>query len=213
MELSVTTNAGEIALRYQEAWRLYAGTIAPALRRATLLVLRKVRTEKIVPGGVITPRTGTLRRATAHWVDVDPDAREGVGHVGVDLNKAIYGRLLELGGVITPKKAKNLTIPLEPALTAAGVARVTARQFIENPGTLGFARAFVRKGGTTILGAKTDGTVEAVFALKKRVEIAPRRYLTDSLAECRPDIVQIFGDGVSEVTRKLTDEDGDGAER
>jgi len=207
MELSVTTNAGEIAIRYQEAWRLFSGTLVPALRKAALLVQRKVRMEKIRDGNPITSRTGHLRQSIFTNVQVDAEAREGVAIIGSDRAKVVYGRILELGGVITPKTAKNLTIPLEPALTAAGVARVTARQFIANPGTLGFERAFMRRGGTTILGAKKDGTVQAVFALKKRVEIAPRRYLTDALAECRPDIVTIFGDGVSDVTRKLTDDD------
>ncbi len=80
-----------------------------------------------------------------------------------------YARILEHGGVIRPKTAKWLTVPLKAAKTKAGVARASARHF---EGTF-FRRS---KAGNLILwGLPLPSSKEPVplFVLKKQVKIPP----------------------------------------
>ena len=128
------------------------------------------------PSDVLRNRRGILRgslKAKLHG-DSLSTFRLRMVSAGVE-----YARMQEDGGVITPKNAKFLTIPLEPDLTGAGRVRVTARTFIENHKGETF---FLRKGGSLLLmWNKNPGLTKggkqrkikpvAVFALVKKVEI------------------------------------------
>lgn len=82
----------------------------------------------------------------------------------------VYGRIQELGGVITPKKAKRLWIPLKTNMTKAGVPRFLPRDVFEK----GFVRGnffFLKEGKRAI----------PMFVLKDKVEIQPKKYLRSAI--------------------------------
>src|SRR5262249_40496883 len=86
----------------------------------------------------------------------------------------------------------HLAIPLGPALTASGVARMRARDFIASPAALGFDRAFVNPAKTAIMGVQ-HGEVVPVFALVSQVTLKPAGYLSTALADNRAGIAQQLG--------------------
>ena len=118
---------------------------------------------------------------------IEEDSQKISGPVGTN---TIYGAIQEHGGTSRAKNVQNLTIPLDEVLTAAGVARYTARQIIGNPGIGGFTSTFFRKGilfGST--GGKGGGIVP-LFALKPEVTLPARPYMAPGLAETQPEAEQ-----------------------
>ena len=96
-----------------------------------------------------------------------------------------YARLQEYGGVIRPKRAKYLTIPLRDAMTASGVQRYPdgARGlFTSYPDQMSVVRS-PKSGNLFIVsdgkpGAKTakgkNSKTQWLYILKKSVKIPPR---------------------------------------
>ncbi len=78
--------------------------------------------------------------------------------VGTNL---IYAKIQHEGGIITPKKAKYLAIPLTPAAKA-----MRPRDFTDT---------FINKG--VIFRKLEGGKIEALYALKKQVKIPARPYM------------------------------------
>lgn len=112
-------------------------------------------------------RTGFLRRGVFQNVQEIKGGREllvGIGGVK-------YARIQEFGGIVRPKRAKWLTIPVGPAKTAAGVARGPARSF---PGLkfVSVNRALALLVGDHGKGKNAKPTV--FFVLKKEVRLRPR---------------------------------------
>jgi hypothetical protein len=182
--------ARALSVHYDNAPALVSSTAFSTMRRVVLRLADYVVRNKLT-GDPLDSHTRNLARSVFSRVELD--GRDAVGRVGYDLAKARYGRVQELGGVITPKRAKNLTIPVGAAKTAGGAQRFGAREFIEKTrkgggGMYGFTRSFVNKNKTAILGVKPSGAVEAVFLLRKRVELPDRPALKESLNENLPDI-------------------------
>ena len=178
--LTVETNSREIGLRYDQAQKLLPShlyktlqRVGAHLQRAVIARLRDASAPKV--------RTGNLSRST--FVRIETSGNEILVRVGVDLMKAPQGRIQELGGRVVPTRAKYLTIPVGQALTASGVMRMNARQFIASPSALGFVGSFVNPTRTAIMGVRGDGSVEPVFALKTRVQIKPTGYLSQTAAQ------------------------------
>lgn len=193
MELGISTNAGAVAIRFREAGPVMARHVLQAMRDIGLHLQGVVRRDKL-RGQALNTRTGTLGRAIFSRVEVI-GTQEIQTRVGADLAKAAYGRIQELGGTIRPKRARHLAIPIGAALTASGVARMSARQFIQNPAALGFAGSFVSRSGRAIMGVRSGrgAGVEPVFALANQVTLKPRRYLSSALDEQRGWILQRIG--------------------
>jgi hypothetical protein len=83
--------------------------------------------------GKLQNRTGTLRKS----IDFTPLEPVIGGRIGVICytSGVKYARMQEYGGEVTPRRAKNLTIPLEDNLTKAGVTRYgSARDLIDQHG-------------------------------------------------------------------------------
>jgi len=134
--------------------------------------------DRIGGGGPLRNRTGMLRRSIRHRFAAGSrlqDIRLTCYSDGV-----VYAPIQEFGGVIRPKNARFLTIPLPPALTAAGVARFSARQLIAaNPGRTYFVRL---DSGELLLVLRPDGKQRqrfksargngvAMFRLVREVEL------------------------------------------
>ena len=137
-----------------------------------------------VSGKILRVRSGRLRASITHRVQQTPDGIEG--RVGPNVP---YARIHEFGGVIRPKRSKHLTIPINEALTPAGVPRYTARQLIASPGVGGFSSTFFAK--KTIFGVRS-GRAIPVFALVDMVRIKEKRFMRISLAETQQTIIESF---------------------
>lgn len=190
--------ARELARAYDEMPALVASTAFSTMRRLAAMLQDYVVRRKLA-GDPLNARTRNLARSIFHRVELN--GSDIVGRVGVDLAKAKYGRLHELGGIVTPKGSVYLTIPVGQALTGSGVARFSAREFISatshgGPGMRGFTRSFVNAAKTAIMGVRASGDVEPVFALKRRVTIPARPYLSTTLDENRDTIVRTLETGI-----------------
>lgn len=135
-------------------------------------------------GGLIGRRTGTLARAITFTVT--GSAGSFVIEIYPDPTKVPYGAIQELGGLITPKSAQALAIPLEAMLTPNGVARATAAQVRANPGAFGFKATFIPKGHNVVMaipdGAKGVAAIP-IFALAASVSIPAHGYLATTLTQ------------------------------
>lgn len=88
-----------------------------------------------------------------------------------------YARIQEKGGKITPKKAKMLTIPLP------GIKGVAAN----------FPDAFIiksKKGNVLLVEKKGKKGLRPLFVLKKSVTIPASHWLSQSIAEMKPDLIK-----------------------
>ncbi len=205
--LDCTTNAGAMAEHYQVSAEVTAKRLFPVMRDVGLMLQRSVREDKL-QGQALNPRTRGLTRAIYTRTEMDGRATEIVTRVGADLDKAPQGRVMELGGVIRPKHAKRLAIPVGRALTPAGVAKVSARTFMDNPASLGFTGAYIAKfpGSAVIMGVRGKGkrqTIEPVFALKSSVTIKPHSYLGSTLRDKRTEITARIDGGVADIVRQV----------
>lgn len=93
---------------------------------------------RIGGGGQLANRSNQLSRSLQYVVD---GTTAGTLRLRCFSAGVIYVRMQELGGVIKPKNGRFLSIPLDAAKTAAGVARFSIRQFIDqHPGETYFVR-------------------------------------------------------------------------
>lgn len=203
MEFDVTTSAQAVSVKWKDAATgAFTGkALVAALRRIGLQLQRTMM--KRVSGDLLQVRTGNLRRALFYRIEESEKDREVLVRAGADLTKARYGRIHNFGGVIRPVRAQFLTIPQAPNLTGNGVMRVNAREFISNPGSIGFVGSFVNRKKTAILGVREDGQVEPVFALVKSVTIKPTGYMTGTLKAELPYVREQLGVVAEEITKEL----------
>ncbi len=205
MDVSVTvTGARELAFHYDNAPALVGSTTFRVMRRAVER-LHDVVVRLKLTGDPLNSRTRNLARSVFDRVELH--GNDAVGRVGYDLKKAVYGRAQELGAEIVPKRATYLTIPVGDALTPSGVPRIGAREFIERTskggsGWGGFTHSFVNKNRTAILGVTASGSIEAVFALRKRVVLPERPALHEALEETLPDIRRMLAGDVLDVVKR-----------
>ena len=134
-------------------------------------------------GDPLKRRTGNLGKSITQEVK---DGGAGVieGRIGPTM---IYGRIHEMGGLVSPVRRKYLAIPLDAAKTKAGVAR---------GGPLDYADTFVaktRSGKLLIMQRQGKGAVP-LFALVSQVRIPARPYLAPSARAAMPRVTEILGD-------------------
>ena len=188
--------AGEVRASYESASKLIANNAFQRLRKIGATLIRIIAKDKLSGAGAagtgwqLVRRTGNLTRALFYKIRLE--GNDAVLSVGADGKKAVYAAILEEGGTIRPVRSQNLAIPLDAARTARGVARMSAREFIANPESLGFEGSFVNPMKTAIMGIKGE-EVEPVFALKKQVRIEGRHYVRDTVDERRAWILNELG--------------------
>lgn len=140
------------------------------------------RTQDALSNEILRRRTGHLA-GSAKW----QLQKRGRGCALV-LRSAVYGPIHEFGGVITPKRAQWLTIPLPAAMTPAGVPRGRARDF---PDTF-IAKS--QEGDLVIFQRKADDEVTPLFVLRKKVTIPARRWASISVEESLDQLDRIAQD-------------------
>lgn len=157
------------------------------MKRVGVMLERYVKTQKL-SGQSLNVRTGNLRRSIFHQVGVVDDDAFVV--IGADLEKAPYARIQEMGGVIRPKRAAHLAIPIGEATTKSGVARFSARDLISQPQAYGYVGTFTRN--KIIFGKLPNGRIEPLFVLKNQVTIKAVGYLSGTVKEKRGEIRQML---------------------
>jgi hypothetical protein len=155
------------------------------------------------PGQSVGRRTGSLARSFTFETTGDrlsnlkgrvffDRTHLTVGTIGGDPNTT-YAHAHEFGAVIRPKRARWLTIPIGEALTPAGVARGTIRDFPE-----GF---FLRINEDSLEGLffvrEVGDRLEFLFALRKRVSIRPSLHFRDDWRAFKAELVKILAQGTA----------------
>jgi len=119
-------------------------------------IKRRIRSNQVTPPsksrGTTLVKSGALINSIRHIIAGDKVT------VGSNL---VYARIHHEGGVIRPKRAKALAIPL------------TSEAAKRNPRH--FSDTFIRKG--VILQKQEDGSLVALYALKPSVTIPARPYM------------------------------------
>lgn len=158
----------------------------------------KFKRENVTKGGDgVNTRSGALRRAftqVVHGTDLDSlRFVAGTVHVGLP-----YAHIQEFGGVVTPKRAKWLTIPLAAAKTPAGVARFSARDALSRDNV-----HFIRtKRGRPMIVEMNAKSWKPLFLLVKRVKIAKRLGFFDSWKRADPGFTKALGQGIGKALRR-----------
>lgn len=131
--------------------------------------------------------TGTLSRS----IHTEPGENNTADRVFVETGTDVeYGAIHEFGGIIVPKNAKFLTIPLtETARNAEG-----ARNF---PGKL---HPVINASGQS--GVLLDENDVAQFALTKRVDMPARPYLRPAFDEHKAEAMDDFVDALNDIIRQ-----------
>jgi len=160
------------------------------MRRLTLDMERLMKKE-ILSGQVLKTRTGRLRSSFNSLVGRIGNDVVGVVGSGVRSGARVsYADIHETGGVIRPKRAKWLTIPLRDALTKSGSqlrgGALRARDFKNTF----FMRT--KNGNLLLMQRKTKKKNIALFVLKKSVTIPARHYMTKGVALMKDRTVRIF---------------------
>lgn len=120
-------------------------------------------------------RSGRLRSSIRHTVEERGGQLELVLEAGGGPERVQYARLQELGGTVRAKNARNLAIPISPAvLTPAGVSRYRSPRDV--PEELSF---MVSRNGHKLLVNKETG--EPYYVLKKQVTVGAGHFLRDGI--------------------------------
>lgn len=174
------------------------GNVVKAMRTIGL-TLQATLQRDVLSGQMLGVRTGQGRRSIFYRVEVVGDKDVQVV-VGPDLTDAPYMRIHEYGGTITAKGGGSLTIPLDAALTAKGVARFSARDVIGNPESFGYTGTFFAKG--IIFGKVGTGegaSIVPLFVLKQSVQIKPVGYMRATAADKQDWILSQLGIAVDDT--------------
>ena len=143
------------------------------------------RLNKTSSAGYINRKTGELAQSITRS-GITTNGREMSGRVGT--NRA-YARLQEEGGVVTPKSAKALTIPIPGRnFGSASMLRSQGNTFVRND------IVFLRQGPEEAI---------PVFTLRRSVNIPASRWLSKGLANATPRVQKLFGESV-DLSRRGT---------
>ncbi len=164
--------------------------VRESVRRLQQTLQNNIRTI-FLSGSPLHVRSGDLRNSI-NLAPIQESEHEIRGPVGTNL---IYAAIQNYGGTITPKSAQFLTIPLDAALTPAGVMRWSAREIIESPSAGGYLGTFFRNG---VLFGKTASGIDPLFALRTSVTIPPHPFMEPGLESVRDD----FNTGMTEAVER-----------
>lgn len=163
----------------EQAWRAIATKTEATLK------------EEVISGQALKVRSGRLRSSIGSSVYNDEGNITALIGSGVRQgNRVPYANIQETGGVIRPRIAKYLAIPLPAALTPAGVARKRPREY---------ANTFVAKtgnGNLIIFQRNARKSATPLFVLKKSVTIPASHYLTITIEIMTPKAMDTLVDSI-----------------
>lgn len=182
---------GKVLFRaFQQAGGIVEGRLKDNVRGPIL----KVRSSRLINS------IGSKSEVTGNQVI----ATIGSG-IGTGKGKPVpYAEIHETGGTILPKRAKNLTIPLDAAKTPGGDTRAgyTARNLFAGV-ISGYDGAFILKN--IIFGKVTGGKNKftPLFLLVKRVDMPARHYVSRTLEASEKEIPNMVIEAVGRELRNL----------
>lgn len=195
-----------MAQHLRDVQRGYKDTARGRMGEAVKIIQDHIKNTKL-RGSPLKRRTGVLSRSVT--TQVTSDGR--TGRVGTNL---VYGPIHEFGGVIRPKNAKFLAIPLSGASTKAGVQRAPIRSW----GDTTVIPSKRTPGNWIVIGANKSERQQEVrremgkspyklkiiplFVLAKFARIPKRPYFTPSLRECQQKVFEVFGKSIAMVVRR-----------
>lgn len=185
MPASVHLDDREFRRRLSKFSRTMPRETRRGMSNALSIVERKVKTK--LSGSYLKARTGKLR---ADWWKRIDGTKTVTGILG---SPTPYSKIQEKGGTITPKRGRALTIPTNENKTAAGVARISARELKDQ------GRSFIRKG---VIFEKRAGGIVPMFILVRSVRIRAKHYLRDSLNESKEAIKNQFAKAIGDAWRR-----------
>lgn len=182
MSVNHSDNSKEVADLIREQIKEAKKNLKAQLFKALTIVEARV-VQNIRKDAGLQVRSGKLLNSIAGSKRVYEDEGILVGELGP---KGVpYARIHEEGGVITPVKAKALTIPTEENRRRDGLPKVPANQLTDS---------FVAKGMIfQKLGIGKNAKITPMFILKQSVTIPARPYLAPALAATREQILKDFG--------------------
>lgn len=137
--------------------------------------------EDRTPERPLMRRSGGLYRALLSSYDVRHGSKieSVVGEIALPKKYVVH----ETGAIITPKKAKYLTIPLPAAMRANGTPI--------KPSARDWDNTFVAKSkkGNLLIFRKTTSGIVPLYALKKQVKIPPRLGLVNTMQARLPAMI------------------------
>lgn len=141
-----------------------------AMKTALVGVAAKAKREsKLLATTRLSVRTGKLRQSIYSGTRIKRDTVEAFTG-----SKVPYAAIQERGGVVRPRTARMLAIPLGAAKTKAGVNRQRPRDYTD---------LFIikSKSGKLLLVRKNGDGIEPLFLLVHQSKIRPHWYLRDGM--------------------------------
>lgn len=142
-------------------------------------------------GQILKRRTGSLARGVVGQAEINPNGLPSVRVGSLRGPSLKYAEILESGGIIRPKKAKALAIPVGEALTPAGVSRYASPRDFPAP------LRYVPVNRGRFVGflmredlARRQDSVNALFLLVRSVTIPAFRWLSRPIGENLPWLSQ-----------------------
>lgn len=169
--------------------------------------LAKKNAARIFTGTTFRPKTGALLNAIFAGFQVNERNKTIEGFVGVRANKGRqgtkpYGRAHEFGAVITPKRAKWLWIPIRSSKTK-NFENMTPSDFVQQmkrpggeftiiDGKSGSGKVAVWNQAARFNKTRQTSDLIALFALKKRVELPKRPFVTPAVQKVAKDVPALW---------------------
>ena len=163
-------------------------------RRAIIFASAKIedKLKQNISGPILKVVTGHLRQSIGSKVEFSKKEIKGIIGSGVRTgNRVVYADILEKGGVIKPKKAKFLTIPIGENKTKTEKIAYRARDF-EN--------TFIRKG--IIFQNLGKGKIRPFFLLKSSVTIPDFMYLSQTAGQMESIVEESINAVLEEIKNK-----------
>ena len=163
-------------------------------RRAIIFASAKIedKLKQNISGPILKVVTGHLRQSIGSKVEFSKKEIKGIIGSGVRTgNRVVYADILEKGGVIKPKKAKFLTIPIGENKTKTEKIAYRARDF-EN--------TFIRKG--IIFQNLGKGKIRPLFLLKSSVTIPDFMYLSQTAGQMESIVEESINAVLEEIKNK-----------
>lgn len=210
IRVTVTTNAGALAIKYAQASSVYARTLLKAMRQVERETIVGLKTSI---GVTLGRRTGLMARRVRGRFRLT-EGQAGPGSAGATLDLRVrstvwYMRGHEEGAVRTPKTSTHLAIPLFNRQTAGRFGegrdasnRLKARDLIAAPGRYGFSGTFTRDG--IIFGRLLDhDQIVPMFALRRSITLRARHPHALTRNFMAPRVRELLGAATDEATREL----------
>ena len=139
-------------------------------------------------------KTGTLSRSFRPRIKLEESAEGSTAVFGV-FSGLPYASIHETGGVIRPKRAKRLAIPLTPEARRAGSPRAFPRKLV---------MVTSRRGSTLLVESfrsRKTRRIKPQYLLVSSTSIRAKHYITKAREASEADVTKLLGETVKTVVQ------------